>query len=856
MATEEELDIIIKAKNLAQQALEDMIKDLKGIGSQAKKSSRLLSGFRTAVNKIKTSVFSLRGAFAALGLGFVAKSFIEAASTAEQYRVRLKVLMGDVKEANGLFKDMSEFASGVSFEYEQIMGSATALAGVMKGGREEIKQWMPMISDLAATAGMGIEETTSQVIRMYSAGAASADMFRERGILAMLGFQAGVSVSAEQTRKKLIEAWEDPASKFRDASLLLSHTWGGMLSMMSDVWFQFRNMVMEAGVFDYIKGALDLLLERIRTLKEQGKLDKWAESMAEKVIGAFGIMIKTVYVMKDVLKGLKLTFMGVKLVGITLAEAFWSIKSVLSDVSLFIKKFFDDAVYEAKVLWTKFQNIFRMRNLEIPVKVEPESTEAYKELDKQIKAQADKYRQAGIELSQAIQDLASGPSSLAKADKLLDSIRQKAKEAADAFKEASGRVKAPVEAKGPSPLAQLASDLNKVKELGKTYLTELNYSLDRGGVSLEKYYAERERLVEEQYQKEIEYLNKKIELEEKDDKKQALRDKLFAAEQAHERELIKLKNEKIKKEKEYNDKRIEAEQIISNIQNRVLNQRAGTLSETFAKELRDLDNRQQEEMKNIREMTKVIQDESKKRMLIKDAETAHIQEKNQLLLDQERRLHEFRLQMASETAGGLATVFSDLYEITGKKTKEFFYLSKAAAIAEAIINNSLAITKAMAQGGIWGIGQAALIAAKGALEIAKISAQTMSEGGFVMGTSPNSKADDKLIAGTSGEFMQPVNAVRYYGGRIMEGIRQMAFPKEIFSGFKVPSTRGPSGFALASGGSVPSNGAPASQQGREVVFANFYDMNEFLNFLGTAKARGAIINILAQEKNALRRLIT
>jgi len=124
MPTQEELEIIIKAKDLATKALDQIQRDLKGIGTQTKKTNTLMTSFRGSINKLKSSVFSLRGLFATLGIGMLARSFIGAASAAEQYRTRLRVLMGDVNEANLLFKDMSEFAAGVSFEYEQIMGSA------------------------------------------------------------------------------------------------------------------------------------------------------------------------------------------------------------------------------------------------------------------------------------------------------------------------------------------------------------------------------------------------------------------------------------------------------------------------------------------------------------------------------------------------------------------------------------------------------------------------------------------------------------------------------------------------------------------------------------------------------------
>jgi len=97
---------------------------------------------------------------------------------------------------------------------------------------------------------------------MYSAGAASADLFRERGILAMLGFQAGVSYSAEETRKKLVEAWTKADSKIRGSTDELAKNWDGMISMISDKWFQFRNLVMDAGVFDELKKYLSEVNER------------------------------------------------------------------------------------------------------------------------------------------------------------------------------------------------------------------------------------------------------------------------------------------------------------------------------------------------------------------------------------------------------------------------------------------------------------------------------------------------------------------------------------------------------------------------------------------------------------------
>ena len=244
-------------------------------------SKRATSSVRAGLLGIKKAVFSLRGAFVSLGVAMVGKSFFKAGATAEGYRLRLEALTGSQEEANKAFEMGSKFAGRVPFEYEKIMGSVTALMGIMEGGTEEIQRWLPMIADLAAVSGLSIEETTGQIIRMYSAGAASADMFRERGILQMLGFQAGATYSAEQTKDQIVAAWGDIESKFRGAADKLGTSWDGLMSMLGDRWFQFRTKVTDAGLFDVAKSSLQEFLDMLETMEEEGKLEEWAQKVSD-----------------------------------------------------------------------------------------------------------------------------------------------------------------------------------------------------------------------------------------------------------------------------------------------------------------------------------------------------------------------------------------------------------------------------------------------------------------------------------------------------------------------------------------------------------------------------------------------
>jgi len=279
---------------------------LKRFGRDSEQAARHARRLRTEGQALARGLRQIQMAAATVGGGLLARSFVAAASEAEQFRVRLKVLLGSVSEGNRLFEDMARFASRVPFEYREVMASATQLAGVMRGGVDEIVEWMPLIADLAAAAGLGIRETTEQVTRMLSSGAASADMFRERGILAMLGFQAGVTVSAEETRRRLMESWKKTTSRFRGATDELARTWVGAMSMLSDKWFQFRNEVMNAGLFDYLKALVGAWDSELGTALDHSK-DR-ASTWSEGIVDGIDQVLRASSVLADVWFGFQLAF--------------------------------------------------------------------------------------------------------------------------------------------------------------------------------------------------------------------------------------------------------------------------------------------------------------------------------------------------------------------------------------------------------------------------------------------------------------------------------------------------------------------------------------------------------------------
>lgn len=261
-----ELELILTGKDKATSGLKRNMLDLQRTGKS------------TALSINKNFLMAGAGIYAAvkatqvLTKSFInfSKNLIKVSSTLEQYEVRLTKLMGSSEEGNKVFQEMTDLAGRVPKTYNEIMASATNLSAVVEGGSQEIAKLMPIIVDISSASGIAVEQVTSQFIRMYSRGAAAAELFSERGINAALGFQAGVSYSAEETMNTIISQWEEGTGKFVGASNDLAASFQGSMSMMSDAWFQFRADIGEK-LFENLKSDLQAFINVFNKAKTEGK---------------------------------------------------------------------------------------------------------------------------------------------------------------------------------------------------------------------------------------------------------------------------------------------------------------------------------------------------------------------------------------------------------------------------------------------------------------------------------------------------------------------------------------------------------------------------------------------------------
>jgi len=297
------------------------------------KTRQAMKSATTGVDKLKQSVFNLRNALVGIGAGVTLKSFVDVGRQVESLQIRLKFLFGSVEEGAKAFDVMSKFASKVPFSLEQIQAGAGNLAVVAKDA-EELSRVLEITGNVASVTGLDFQTTAEQIQRSLSAGIASADIFRERGVRDLLGFKAGATVTAEETAEAFERVF-GKGGRFAGATDDLAQTLTGTLSMLGDKLFNFQKVVAEGFLVGLKKefGELDKFFQ-----DNQEQIDKIAKSigigLSNAVIG-FGEAVQFVADNFKILKAFVAGFIAFKLteVVIKLASAFRKVFITLTGIT-------------------------------------------------------------------------------------------------------------------------------------------------------------------------------------------------------------------------------------------------------------------------------------------------------------------------------------------------------------------------------------------------------------------------------------------------------------------------------------------------------------------------------------------
>jgi hypothetical protein len=415
----------------------------------------------------------------------------------------------------------------------------------------------------------------------------------------------------------------------------------------------------------------------------------------------------------------------------------------------------------------------------------------------------------------------------------------------------------------PTAEAMAKSEFKKLQAIIDREMALLDTRYELGVEQVRGYFDQRQALVKQSIEAEIAELQRAAEKSDDPDVRLAIQTKIFEKRQELEIAMLeltakriqeeeKLEKEKLKKQEQMVASRLAIEKIFNQQKRRLDELSSNQLSDQFERELDDLKD------KHDREIA-LLQENNATKAEINDLHRMQELEKERVAENQWKRMMKARLEIASETTGSMASLFSEMYELSGKKNKEFFIASKAASIAQATVNTAVAVTKALSEGGPYsGPILAAIAAASGAVQIAKIASTSYAEGGEVKGHSPHKKADNIRANLTAGEYVEPVSAVDYYGAGVFEAMRKKQIPKSLFAGFRMPGVPQMRTTRFAAGGQVaqgPAREAGESGSGENININNFIDPALFSQHMQSTSGERDVMNVLTKNQFKLKQMV-
>ena len=218
------------------------------------KTRAAFRGIKAGLTNLRASIFSVQSALIGIGGGLVIRSIIKVGRDVEELGLRFNFLFGNVEQGKKAFKGLIDFAAKVPFSLEEIAAGSANLAVVSKDA-DHLQKMLKITGNVAAVTGLDFRTTAEQIQRSFGAGIGAADLFRDRGVRALLGFKAGATVTIEETVKRFEELFGENG-RFSKATEVLATTFTGTLSMLGDKLFKFKLETNQAGFFDFVKNAL------------------------------------------------------------------------------------------------------------------------------------------------------------------------------------------------------------------------------------------------------------------------------------------------------------------------------------------------------------------------------------------------------------------------------------------------------------------------------------------------------------------------------------------------------------------------------------------------------------------------
>lgn len=248
-----------------------------------------------------TALIGVLGTLAAArGFGGVIRGSVDAAAQIESYRTRLTNLLGSQEDANRAIEEFVELSSRTPFAVNEIVEGASTLAAAALGNRQRLEELTAIAANLAAVTGLSFQEAAGNLQRSLSAGIGAADLFRERGVRALIEEIEGIPDATELSARELEGSFRrifGAGGVFGQVAENLSTTLGGALSNVADAAFNAQAALGDAIAPAVIQGARETIIPFFEDLQatiseNSDEIEAFARDSVVVLTRAFGVLVE------------------------------------------------------------------------------------------------------------------------------------------------------------------------------------------------------------------------------------------------------------------------------------------------------------------------------------------------------------------------------------------------------------------------------------------------------------------------------------------------------------------------------------------------------------------------------------
>lgn len=299
--------------NRARDAMGRFVRQTDEAVRKAGKLSKALNKVKSSTKKLRAGGALIKGGAGKVGrgvatggalfagasglVGGAAATVIGPAAQMENYMIQLESLEQSKAGAEKAMSWITDFATRTPLELPDVV---VAYRQLKNAGIDPTNGSLKALVDTMAMTGGGAEQLNGIILAVgqsWTKGKLQTEevnQLLERGVPVwkMLSEATGKSTaslmdmasSGKLGHKAISKLVELMGTRAVGASGKMSKTWDGMMSNMSDHWFQFRFMIAQAGVFDWAKEKLQGFLSKLNKMKADGSLKKWAEDISTNII--------------------------------------------------------------------------------------------------------------------------------------------------------------------------------------------------------------------------------------------------------------------------------------------------------------------------------------------------------------------------------------------------------------------------------------------------------------------------------------------------------------------------------------------------------------------------------------------